>query len=72
MTLQGMAHQAQREPERVCNNVLHVIARDVLLEVSRLTRKTSAPGVERVTATQYAEHLADNLRDLHERWRDKR
>jgi retron-type reverse transcriptase len=25
-----------------------------------------------VTATQYAEHVEDNLRDLHERWRDHR
>jgi hypothetical protein len=34
----------------VCNTGLHVIARECLLEASRLTRKNSAPGVEKVPA----------------------
>ncbi len=72
MKLQSIAQQAHRYPEMVCNNVFHVIDRDFLLEASRLTRKTSAPGVDKVTATQYAENLDDNLRDLHERLRDNR
>jgi RNA-directed DNA polymerase len=55
-----------------CNTVLHVIDPDFLLEASRLTRQTSAPGRAQVTATQYAEHLEDNLRDRYERWRDNR
>ncbi|HZA25292.1 MAG TPA: reverse transcriptase domain-containing protein, partial [Dehalococcoidia bacterium] len=52
--------------------MLHVIAREVLLEAYRLTRKNSAPGVDQVTAKQYAKNLDDNLRDLHERLRDNR
>ena len=72
MTRQSMAQQAQRDPQMVFNTVFHVIDRDFLLEASRLTRKKSAPGVDQVTATQYAEHLDDTLRDLHERWRDNR
>ena len=51
MQLQSIAQQAQRSPAMVCNNVLHVIDHDFLLEASRLTRKKSAPGVDQVTAT---------------------
>ena len=72
MQLQRIAQQAQRYPEMVFNNVFHLIDPDFLLEAYRLTRKNSAPGVDQVTATQYAEHLDDNLRDLHERLRDNR
>ena len=72
MKLQKMAEQAQRYPEMVFNNVFHLIDRDVLQEAYRRTRKDSAPGVDQVTAQQYAEHLEENLRDLHERRRDNR
>jgi group II intron reverse transcriptase/maturase len=72
MKLQSIAQQAQRYPAMVFNNVFHLIDRDLLREAYRLTRKNSAPGVDQVTATQYAEHLEDNLRDLHERVRDNR
>lgn len=40
---------------------------DFLREAYRRTRKDSAPGIDGVTAAQYAEHLDENLRDLHER-----
>jgi hypothetical protein len=72
MQLQSIAQQAKRSPERVCNKVLHVIDRAFVLEASRQTRKNSAPGVDQVTATQYAENLDTNLRDLYERRRDHR
>jgi group II intron reverse transcriptase/maturase len=72
MKLQRIAKQAQRYPEMVFNNVFHLIDRDFLLEAYRQTRKNSAPGVDQVTAKQYAENLDDNLRDLHERLRDNR
>jgi RNA-directed DNA polymerase len=54
----------------VFNNLFHLIERAFLREAYRLPRKKRAPGVAQVTATQYAEHLEDNLRDLHERLRD--
>jgi RNA-directed DNA polymerase len=72
MKLQRIAEQAQRYPTMVFNNVFHLIDRDFLLEAYRHTRKNSAPGIDQVTATQYAEHLDANLRDLHERLRDNR
>jgi RNA-directed DNA polymerase len=70
--LQKIAEQAQRYPEMVCNKVFHLIDQDVLREAYRRTRKDSAPGVDQVTAKQYAEHLEENLRALHERLRDNR
>jgi RNA-directed DNA polymerase len=70
--LQSIAQPAQRYPEMVVNNVLHLIDHDFLLAASQLPRKQSAPGVDQVTATPYAEHRDDNLRDLHERLRDHR
>jgi hypothetical protein len=72
MNLQRSATQAKRSPEMVCDNVFHRIDRECLLEASRLTRKNRAPGVDKVTAKQDAENLADNLWALHERLRDKR
>jgi RNA-directed DNA polymerase len=72
MQLQRSAQQAKRYPARVFNNVCHLSDREFWLEAYRQTRKSSAPGVEQVTAQQYAEHLDDNLRDLHERRRDNR
>jgi group II intron reverse transcriptase/maturase len=70
MQLQRIADQAQRYPQMVFNNVFHLIDRNFLLEAYRRTRKSSAPGVDKVTAKQYAKHLDDNLRELHERLRN--
>ena len=72
MKLRRIAKQAQHYPEMVFNNVFHLIDREFLLEAYRQTRKNSAPGVDKVTAEQYAENLDENLRDLHERLRDNR
>jgi RNA-directed DNA polymerase len=72
MKLQRIAEQAQRYPEMVFNNVFHLIDGDFLREAYRQTRKSSAPGADKVTAKQYAENLEANLRDLHERLRDNR
>jgi RNA-directed DNA polymerase len=72
MKLQRIAQQAKSYPAMVFNNGFHLIAREFLLEAYRQTRKSSAPGVDQVTAQQYAEHLDDTLRDLHERRRDNR
>jgi hypothetical protein len=47
MQLQSIAQQAKRSPAMVCNNVLHVIDRECLLEAYRQTRKSSAPGETR-------------------------
>jgi group II intron reverse transcriptase/maturase len=72
MQLQRRAQQAKRYPTMGFNNVFHLIDREFLLEAYRQTRKSSALGGDQVTAQQYAEHLDDTLRDLHERLRDNR
>lgn len=72
MKLQRVAQQAQHYPEMVFNNLSHLIDCEFLLEAYRQTRKSSAPGVDKVTAKQYADNLDANLRDLHERLRDNR
>ena len=45
---------------------------DFLRETSQHTSKSSAAGIDGVTAQQYAEHLDENWHDLHERLRSGR
>jgi group II intron reverse transcriptase/maturase len=45
---------------------------DFLRAAYQRTRKDSAPGLDGVTAATYAEHLDENLRDLHARLRSGR
>src|SRR5499433_2700008 len=72
MKLQRIAQQAKHYPAMVFNNVFHLIDREFLREAYHQTQKSSAPGMDHVTAQQYAERLDENLRDLHERLRDNR
>src|SRR5499426_4628484 len=72
MKLQRMAQQAKHYPAMVFNNVFHLIDREFLLEAYHQTHKSSAPGMDQVTAQQYAANLDENLRDLHERLRANR
>ena len=70
--LQQIAEQARRYPSRVFTTLAHHIDVDFLREAYRRTRKSSAPGVDGVTAKQYAENLESNLLSLHERLRSGR
>jgi RNA-directed DNA polymerase len=70
--LQRIAEQAKQYPEMVFTTLAHLMDEDFLREAYRRTRKDSAPGIDGVTAVQYAEHLDENLRDLHERLRSGR
>ena len=72
MKLQRIAQQARGYPAMVFNNVFHLIDREFLREAYHQTQKSSAPGMDHVTAQQYAERLDENLQDLHERLRDNR
>ena len=67
--LQRLAEQANHNPERVFTNLAHLIDVDFLREAYRRTSKSSAAGIDGVTAKLYAEHLDDNLHDLHDRLR---
>jgi len=68
-TLQQIAEQAAHEANRGFTTLAHLIDEDFLREAYRQTSKSSAAGIDGVTAKQYAEHLDENLRDLHERLR---
>jgi len=72
MQLQSIAQQAKHSPAMVCNNVCHLIDREFLREAYHQPHKSSAPGMDQVTAQQYAENLDENRRELHERLRDNR
>jgi RNA-directed DNA polymerase len=72
MKLQRIAQQAKHYPAMVFNNVFHLIDCEFLREAYHQTHKSSAPGMDQVTAKQYAENLDENLRELHERLRDNR
>lgn len=67
--LQRIAEQAKKYPEMVFTTLAHQMDVDFLREAYRRTRKDSAPGIDGMTAATYAEHLEENLRDLHERLR---
>jgi len=67
--LQGIAEQAARYPEMVFNNLYHRINVYLLREAYRKTRKDVSPGMDKVTAKQYAENLEGNLENLCDRLR---
>jgi RNA-directed DNA polymerase len=67
--LQRLAEQAAHDPQRVFTTLAHLSDEDFLREAYRQTRKSSAAGSDGVTAPQYATHLEENLRDLHDRLR---
>ena len=52
MQLQRIAQQAKHYPAMVFNNVFHLIDREFLREADHQTHKSSAPGMDQVTAQQ--------------------
>lgn len=67
--LQEIAQQARQHPERIFTTLAHLMDVDFLREAYRRLNKKGAPGLNKVTAADYAEHLEDNLIDLHQRLR---
>lgn len=67
--LQRLAAQAAHDPDRVFTTLASLIATDVRREADHQTSKSSAAGIEGVTAQHYAEHRDENRRDVHERLR---
>ena len=67
--LQQIAMQAVEYPEMVFTTLIHHIDVKFLKEAYRFTSKTAAPGLDGITAKEYAANLDENLRALHERMR---
>lgn len=70
--LREIAEQAVRYPQMIFTTLAHRMDVDFLREAYRRTRKDGAPGVDRVTAKEYAVNLEENLTDLHERLKSGR
>ena len=70
--LQAIAQQAIQYPEMVFTTLAHHIDVAWLGEAYRLTNKSSAAGIDGVTATEYEANLDENLHDLHERLKSGR
>jgi group II intron reverse transcriptase/maturase len=70
--LQRIAEQAVRCPDMIFTTLVHHITVEFLREAYRRSRKDGAPGIDKVTAKEYAENLEENLDDLYERLRSGR
>lgn len=68
LKLYQLREQARKYPDRIFTTLHHLVDVDFLREAYRRTRKSSAPGVDRVTAQQYAENLTENLESLLSRY----
>lgn len=67
--LHQIAQQAKQYPTMVFTTLAHLIDVEMLGEAYASTRKDAAPGIDGVTAEQYAANLLANLANLHERLR---
>lgn len=65
--LQRIANLAKQAPEMTITTLAHHMDVEFLQEAYRRTRKDGAPGVDGVTAEQYAANLEENLQRLLER-----
>jgi group II intron reverse transcriptase/maturase len=70
--LQRIAEQARQNPTMKFTTLAHLIDEDLLREAYNRTGKDGAPGVDEVTAKEYAANLGANLDDLHGRLRGGR
>ena len=70
--LQQIAQQAVDYPDTVFTTLAHWIDIPFLREAYRLTNKNGAPGVDRISAKEYAENLEQNLLALHTRLKEGR
>ena len=69
MKLQRIAEQARCDPEMVFHSLAYLMDEGFLKEAYRRTRKGRSPGIDGVTAKEYARDLDENIRDLHGRLR---
>lgn len=62
--LQRIAEKARKEPGCQFTSLFHLMNEELLLECFDGLRSNAASGIDHVTKTHYAEHLAENLRQL--------
>jgi len=70
--IQEIAEQANAYPEMVFTTLAHRIDVAWLREAYRQTNKSSAAGIDGISATEYGAKLDENLQELHERLKSGR
>ena len=70
--IQEIAKQAIEYPEMVFTTLAHRIDVEWLREAYRQTNKSSAAGIDGITAAAYAANLDRNLQELHQRLKSGR
>ncbi len=68
--IQEIAEQANEYPEMVFTTLAHRMDVEWLRAAYRQTNKSSAAGIDGITAAAYAANLAENLQELHQRLKD--
>ena len=64
--------RAKRDPQTQFLSLAHLIEEGALQRAYNRLRKDAAAGVDGMTKDMYGEHLAENVRSLHQRLRTKR
>lgn len=67
--LQTIAEQARKNPDRIFTTLAYLMDVSFLREAQRRIRKDAAPGLDGVTAADYAQDLEENLQTLYDRIR---
>lgn len=67
--LAKVVERAKREPEARFNSLAHHLDEAALKRAFDRIRKDAASGVDGVTKEEYARHLDENIRDLHQKMR---
>ena len=70
--LAKVAERAKREPSALFNSLAHLITPELLEQGYRRQRADASVGVDGVTKECYGLRLGENLRDLHERLRNRK
>ena len=70
--LQEIAEKASQDPTWAFTTLAHRIDVEFLREAYGKLNKKGAPGLSKVSAADYSEHLEQNLIDLHKRLREGR
>jgi RNA-directed DNA polymerase len=70
--LQQIAEQAVEYPEMVFTTLIHLVDVDFLMEAHRRVNKQATPGLDGITAQEYAANLTENLQSLYKRMRNGR
>src|SRR6516225_9683981 len=65
-----IAELAKEDPKRQFYSIAHLITGEKLHEVFRSLRKDASAGIDGVTYEQYEAHVAENIRQLHQRLKE--